>query len=254
MMGLTDRLKTLAQQINKGETMADIGTDHGFLPIYLIQNGISPRVIMTDISEKALSKARNHGEPVEGIRDIDVRAGDGLDVLAPGEVDAVVIAGIGGILMTEILSADPVKTKTFSKFIFQPRNHPEVLRIWLAEQGFRYLNEILVREGKNICEVIVASPKEASKMDKTSNVCPLDDWPPDWPHADFRWEVPPWYQSMDQSLVDAYLRRKLEQQQRILWSYQEGSNPKPDRLRQLNQRILYLEEMLKNRRMQNETG
>jgi len=247
MIGLTDRLTTLAQQINKGETMADIGTDHGFLPIYLMEHQISPRVIMTDISEKALSRAKHHGESIDGINPADYRIGNGMEVLSPGEVDNIVIAGMGGILMTEILDYDLEKTRSFNKFVFQPRNHPEVLRIWLAEHGFDYLNEILVKEGKNICEIIVASPNRPGCI--TASRCEPAQlgWPPKWPQQDFRWEVPPWYQEMNLHLAEEYLRRKQEKQQRILWAYGEGSHPDPDHIAQLKGRIAYLEELIENR-------
>ena len=120
MNRLTDRLQLLADQIENGETMADIGTDHGFLPLYLWQQGISPAVIMCDISEPSLAKAKAAAGALQFGRELDFRAGDGLNVLAPGEVDVIVIAGMGGLLIRDILSDDLEKTRSFSKFILQP--------------------------------------------------------------------------------------------------------------------------------------
>jgi tRNA (adenine22-N1)-methyltransferase len=242
MMMLTDRLEALAQQITQGETMADIGTDHGFLPISLYRREICPRVIMIDVSEKALSRAKSHGEAVEGIGAGDYRVGNGLNALAPGEVDVVVIAGMGGILMTEILNDGKEKSKSFKKFIFQPRNHPEVLRYWLYKNGFVLKTETLVREGKNICEILVAvlGNNEESMLKKfpemTSSLS-----------KDIRWEIPPWYISLDSPLAEEYLNRKLEKEQRIFWAYGEGTNPKPERLIDLKQRILYIQELQNSR-------
>ena len=84
--------------------MADIGTDHGFLPVYLWEAGISPHVIMADISRGSLDKARDNCEMLHPGQDFDLRLGSGIEVLADGEVDAVAIAGMGGILMTLMTS------------------------------------------------------------------------------------------------------------------------------------------------------
>ena len=97
-MKLTPRLQTIADEINPGETMADIGTDHGFLPVYLWENKISPNVIMADISAGSLAKAEENCRAFFPDREFDLRLGNGLEILQPGEVDAVVMAGMGGIL------------------------------------------------------------------------------------------------------------------------------------------------------------
>lgn len=141
--------------------MADIGTDHGFLPISLFCREISPKVIMTDISEPSLKKAIQnsmiHIGPSE--KNIDFRAGSGLSVLKPSEVDTVVIAGMGGKLMIDIMAADMSLTCSFNKFILQPRIGQGHLRKWLLDNGFTIIYEDLVKEGRYIPEIItVLSP------------------------------------------------------------------------------------------------
>ena len=107
MIKLSDRLKSIADEIKKGETVADIGTDHGFLPVYLWENHISPHVIMTDISPASLKKAEDNCQTeYPGIK-FDLRTGDGLEPVRPAETDAVVMAGMGGLLMSEILGKNP---------------------------------------------------------------------------------------------------------------------------------------------------
>ena len=113
MNKLSDRLQLIADQITKGETMADIGTDHGFLPINLWETGICSKVIMTDISEPSLRKAKGYAGAYQFGSDMDFRVGNGLQVLDKGEVDTVVIAGMGGILMTEILGEDLDKSRGY---------------------------------------------------------------------------------------------------------------------------------------------
>lgn len=162
-MKLSDRLQTLADQIEPGETMADIGTDHGFLPIYLTEKAISPHVILTDISRGSLEKALEDCRSYDACRKFDLRWGDGLTVLSPGEVDAVVIAGMGGLLIAEILERDPVLSRSFGKFLLQPRTQVGQLRYRLECLGFVIEKEFLVRERRRICEILLARPGAAKE-------------------------------------------------------------------------------------------
>lgn len=247
MMMLTGRLEALAQQIKPGETMADIGTDHGFLPISLFVRGISPKVIMTDISEKALARARAHGKGVLGLSDDDFRVGDGLDPINPAEVNVVVLAGMGGILMTHILEADLAKTKTITKFVFQPRNHPEMLRYWLWQNGFLILTERLVRERRNLCEIIVAS----SIPENQSNMI-AKEWPPSWPESDIRWETPPWLAFIDDPLAKEYLRKKLERELHVQREIQKRVAPDLGQQKELQIKIDYLKILCEKRESNDE--
>lgn len=153
-MKLSDRLQLIADEINTGETMADIGTDHGFLPLYLLDSGKCPHVIMADISSGSLKKAEENCKNYNNGKDYDLRLGNGIDVLENGEVDAVVIAGMGGLLIADILGWNLEKSRTIRKYILQPRNNPGRLRNWLAANGFAIVKESLVREGKFLCEIL----------------------------------------------------------------------------------------------------
>ena len=92
--------------------MADIGTDHGFLPFYLAENGISPKVILADISPGSLMKAKENSKYVSTDAEIDFRLGDGLDVLSPGEVDVIVIAGLGATTMSSMPGQSQKKARS----------------------------------------------------------------------------------------------------------------------------------------------
>lgn len=161
MTELSIRLQKIADRINEGETMADIGTDHGFLPIYLIENNISPSVIMTDVSRPSLMKGSDNLDMLGADRRrADFRVGDGISVLEHGETDAVVIAGMGGMLIRDIMSVDMEHTCSFRKYILQPRTRQGHLRKWLLENGFTIIHEDLVEEGRFIPEIItVLSPQ-----------------------------------------------------------------------------------------------
>lgn len=160
MNRLTDRLQMIADEIKKGETMADIGTDHGFLPLYLWENGICPSVIMCDISEASLAKAKGAAGAYQFGNELDFRTGDGLRVLREAEVDDVVIAGMGGLLIRDILADDMIKTLSFRKYVLQPRNNSGKLRFWLEKHGLAVTRNQLVREGRFICEVVTAEPRK----------------------------------------------------------------------------------------------
>ena len=171
MTELSIRLQKIADRINEGETMADIGTDHGFLPIYLIENDISPSVIMTDVSRPSLMKGSDNLDMLGADRDrADFRVGDGISVLKSGETDAVVIAGMGGMLIRDIMSVDMDHTCSFRKYILQPRTRQGHLRKWLLENGFTIIHEDLVEEGRFIPEIITAlSPQTDGTC--TDGVC-----------------------------------------------------------------------------------
>ena len=237
MIKLTPRLKTIADEIEKGETMADIGTDHGFLPVYLWEAGICPQVIMADISRGSLSKAEQNCKGLHPDVDFDLRLGSGIEVLSEGEVDAVAIAGMGGILMTEILGADIHKAHSFKKLVLQPRNRIGQLRWWLYNNGFSIVNEKLVREGKYICEVITAVPQE---------VAVAGDLGPD----DIEYEFPHKLVDFRNELTEEYLERKLNLEKLILSSMSEGRSEDAWKLRRQSYRVEYLEYLL--RRLRNE--
>lgn len=179
MTELSIRLQKIADRINEGETMADIGTDHGFLPIYLIENDISPSVIMTDVSRPSLMKGSDNLDMLGADRKrADFRVGDGISVLERGETDTVVIAGMGGMLIRDIMSVDMEHTCSFRKYILQPRTRQGHLRKWLLENGFTIIHEDLVEEGRFIPEIITALSPQADDVftnDASVDVACMDD-------------------------------------------------------------------------------
>lgn len=154
MISLSKRLQVIADYIDKGDSVADIGTDHGYIPIYLFQNNISDRIIMTDVNCGPIKTANKNATKYLGMHSIEMRVGDGLAVIGEKEVDVVVIAGMGGLLIRDILQADIKKALSFKKLILQPRNAQDKLRKWLACNGFYIEDETLAREGKFICEIM----------------------------------------------------------------------------------------------------
>lgn len=141
MLKLKSRLNMAAQMVRKGSRLADIGTDHAYLPASLILDGTVPCAIAADLRKGPLENAEatvNHYGIAEKVQ---LRLSDGLKCVSRDEVDDIVIAGMGGILISEILEAAPwVKDKNI-QLILQPQTHDEILRKWLWENGFEITDE-----------------------------------------------------------------------------------------------------------------
>lgn len=138
--------------------MADIGTDHGYLPVYLVENELVSRAIASDTNQQPLKKAEKIIKEQQLEKQIETRLGSGLSVLKPGEVDAVVMAGMGGLLIRDLLEAQPDVARQQKKLVLQPMNNQVVLRKYLAASGFRIIKEELAREGDRVYEIMVAEP------------------------------------------------------------------------------------------------
>ena len=247
MIKLSDRLQLMADLVDDGQTVADIGTDHGFLPIYLWESGKSNKVILADISKGSLQKAmdnvdmREYSEEVL-INNVLFRHGDGIKILEDGEVDAITIAGMGGVLMTEILGENLKKTKSFKKFILQPRNGQGKLRWWLLNNGFSIEKELLVREGKFICEILCVKPS----TEVIENI-PL----PEESGKDFfelnlmKYEFPESILMGNGALAVEFAENKLQTERFILERLEGSSNTEEEKMYLQKERVLYLEELLK---------
>lgn len=157
MIRLSERLQGIADWIEPGSRVADIGTDHGYIPIWLKQTGNSGYIVAGDINEGPLFKMRDHMDRwLEGDEEgIFLRRGSGLNVIETGEVDTAVIAGMGGLLMIDILGEDPEKTASVKRFLLQPRNAQDKLRKWLLDRGFTIADEKLVRESRFVWEILL---------------------------------------------------------------------------------------------------
>ena len=148
---LQPRLQMLADLVPPGSALADVGTDHGYLPVYLLQKGAIKRAIASDIGVEPLDHARRTAEEYGAA--LELRLCDGLAGIAPYEADTVVIAGMGGESIIAILSAAPW-TKNGCRLILQPMTRQELLRRWLAENGYRFTAERLVEDKGTIYPIL----------------------------------------------------------------------------------------------------
>lgn len=143
---LSRRLRTCAELIPSGARVADVGTDHGYLGIHLLKEGVCPYVAACDLREGPLENARRNAERF-GIREnMDFFLSDGLQAVPPQSYDTVVCAGMGGELITKILSGAPWLRSSRYTLILQPQAGINELRAWLGEQGFFEAEAALVRD------------------------------------------------------------------------------------------------------------
>jgi len=153
---LTSRLEKVAKYINNNSVIADVGTDHAYLPISLVKNKVIKKAIASDVGEGPLMMAQKMVDKYKMNDNIDLRLGNGLNVLNVGEVDTVIIAGMGGNLIAELLEDGKEIAKSIETFIFQPMQYSEVLREYLYNNGYNIIEESLAKEGKKYYQIIKA--------------------------------------------------------------------------------------------------
>lgn len=151
---ITPRLELIIKHVSENK-IADIGTDHAYIPIELIKRGICKSAIATDISTGPAEIAKEHIKN-EGLS-IDVRIGGGLAVLKPGEVQQIIIAGMGGKMIVSILEDSPEIAKN-TKLILQPMNGQYELRKYLTENNFTVTCEDIAAEGEKVYNLIEVNP------------------------------------------------------------------------------------------------
>ncbi len=146
MIQLSKRLQAVVDLGTFGDTMADIGTDHAYIPIYLVQNQRVSGAIAMDIGKGPLLRASEHIEKYHLGAYIQTRLSDGAEQLTAGEVSSVVIAGMGGGLMQKILSRSEEVFHSAKEIILQPQSEIEQTRRFLTDNGYRIHAENMVWE------------------------------------------------------------------------------------------------------------
>jgi len=163
---LPDRLKAISGYIDAGASVADIGTDHGFLPVYLAQSGLASRVIASDISAGSLKAAKRTADKYVVSEKIEFINAPGLDGIAPADVDTIVITGLGGETITGILNNAAWTRNKNIKLILQPQSKIDVLFKFLYNNGYMIRLTTSVREkGRSYTVVLAAGcdPCEAQR-------------------------------------------------------------------------------------------
>lgn len=153
---LGGRLGLCASMVRNGARLADIGTDHGYLPVWLARQGRIARAVAADLRPGPLQKAQHSIERYCVQDRVTARLSDGLNAVLPQEVDDIVIAGMGGEMMIHIISGAPWLKNAEKHLILQPMTSVKELRVYLAEQGFAVLREQAVTEDGRVYVVLLA--------------------------------------------------------------------------------------------------
>ena len=146
---LSNRLRALADLIDNGASVADIGADHGYLPVYLAQNCRAARITASDISAASLSAARRFAEEYNVTESITFMVTPGLDGITAADADTIVIAGMGGETILQILENAPWTKSEAVKLILQPQSKIDLLCRFLYDNGYEIKETIsVVDKGK----------------------------------------------------------------------------------------------------------
>ena len=225
-MVLGERLRAIAGLVGDFRRLADIGSDHAYLPVWLILQGKADFVIAGEIQQGPLEAARRTITEMALEDCIEARLGDGLAVVRPGEIDVIVIAGMGGASIRGILERSPLVVGKLSRIVCQPMTGAAGLRRWLLEHGWLIDAEELVMEDGRLYEVVAAKPGIAAVPE------------------DLLLEVGPLLWQNRHPLLTEQIERLLQQYQSRVNAMQHSSALAVVRQMQLwQQRIIQLEAM-----------
>lgn len=147
---LTPRLRSVAELVPRGARFADVGTDHAYLPVWLLQQGRITGAVASDLQPGPLERARGTAEKYGLTGRMDFRLCDGLSGIQPDEVNTIAIAGMGGETIAAILAAAPWTWERECLLLLQPMSAQPFLRRWLQAHGYTIRRELLSREGDTL--------------------------------------------------------------------------------------------------------
>lgn len=153
---LDNRLMALAKLVRKNKMFADIGTDHAYLPVFLVEKGVISKAIAADLRKGPLDNARETVVAHNLTENIELRLSDGLDNFKENEVQEIAVAGMGGLLISEFINRTNWLKNKEIHLILQPMTHIEDLRKALFDNGFIIDDEVVAKDGDKLYIVISA--------------------------------------------------------------------------------------------------
>ena len=168
---LSRRMQAVADIVSKGNRVCDVGCDHGYVSIYLIQSRKAPSVLAMDVNKGPLMRAKEHVQQYQLEEYITLRLSDGLGAYRIGEAQTLLCAGMGGRLLRNILSKEPEKTASFQELILQPQSEIGLFRKFLREEGYLFLAEnMILEDGKFYPMMKVRRQKEGESVENVSSM------------------------------------------------------------------------------------
>lgn len=217
-MQLSKRMRLLASKVTKGNRLADVGTDHGYIPIALVLEKRIPSAIAMDVNPGPLERAREHIRTYGLDTYIETRLSDGLHELKAEETDTVLIAGMGGALTVRILGEGTHCLDTVKELILQPQSEIHLVRKWLCRNGFRIVEEDIVLDDGKYYPVMKAVHGQAEPPDGASLF-----------HGEVRIQKSP-------DVLAAFLKKEDEKNEKILSLLREKGQEDTDRMRELTEK------------------
>ncbi|PTQ57039.1 MAG: putative tRNA-m1A22 methylase [Candidatus Carbobacillus altaicus] len=168
-MRLSSRLKTIYDMVPKSTRLADIGTDHAYLPAALVKGGKAEAVIATDLRAAPLKGAERYLRSHGLLERIELRQGDGLTVLSPGEVEGMIMSGLGGGTLVKMLEAAPHVLASLRYVLLAPQNDAYLLRAFFLRTAFALVDERLIQEEGRFYPILCFAPGDALQPYRLNN-------------------------------------------------------------------------------------
>jgi tRNA (adenine22-N1)-methyltransferase len=226
-MELSWRLKTIVSMADRCDCIADIGTDHAYIPIYLIKNNICSMAIASDINKCPVEKAKFNIK-LENLEDkISCRLGGGLTTINQGEVQGIIIAGMGGNLIKDIIEEKVELFKEIKFAVLQPVQNPEVLREYIYKKGYKIIDEELCLDEGKFYEIIkISYENKPQKVD------------------DIFFEIGKILIDKKHPIIKDFIEMKIEKYTKILSNIKDSKRLAKSRKNEVSIRIEKLKELL----------
>lgn len=229
-MRLSKRMHCLASLVTEGSRLADVGTDHGYVPIYLVENRRIPSAIAMDINRGPLARAEEHIKRAGLSTYIETRLSDGLAGLRPGEADSILIAGMGGMLVIRILEEGMHCLYTEKELILQPQSDIPAVRRWLYEHQYRIVTEDILQEDWKYYPMMKAVHGQERKPEPEELYCG-------------KWTV-----QRSPAVLSGYLQAKLAENQKIMQTLQQSGNGDTKRAEEVEKAMDIINRILEDRK------
>ena len=228
-MELSKRLNWILNKMDKCDVIMDVGTDHGYISIELIKRNLADKVIASDINKDPLNKARLNIS-LEGLSSkVDLRLGGGLSPLKNNEAQGVLIAGMGGNLIRDILESDIEKVKSLDYIVLQPAQNPEVLREYLYTENYEVIDEDICEDEGKYYELFKVRYNE-------NNFTKLEE---------IFYEISPALLNKKSEVFKNYLEEKADKYRKVQSFIKDNTEHALARKKELDNKIEIIEKLLK---------
>ncbi len=228
-MELSKRLNWIINVMDKADIIMDVGTDHGYISIELIKRNLADKVIASDINKDPLNKAKLNVS-LEGLSNkIELRLGGGLAPVKNNEVNAVLIAGMGGNLIRDILEKDIEKVKNMDYLVLQPAQNPEVLREYLYTGNYEIIDEDVCEDEGKYYELFKVKYKE----NNSTKLEPIF------------YEISPLLLNKKSEVFKTYLEEKADKYKKVTSFIKDNTEHAMARKKELENKIEIIENLLK---------